>query len=228
MDLANIGLLDLMGLFVGLILTLMVFSYIFGDNFLFRIAMHIFIGVAAGYSLVIITYNVIWPQLVLPLLRGNYATVVALILGLLLLTKASARFSGLGGPVMAYLVGVGAAAAVGGAVLGTLFPQVKATWNLFDLAALSQSGDMLGHLFNGSIILVGASTTLVYFHFGARAAQGKTVKRAPWIEIIAWIGQAFIAITFGALFAGAYIAALVALIERWNFIVKFVLSLFSP
>ena len=34
---------------------------------------------------------------------------------------------------MAYLVGVGAAVAIGGAVLGTLLPQISATFDNFDL-----------------------------------------------------------------------------------------------
>ncbi len=44
---------------------------------------------------------------------------------------------------------------------------------------------------------------------------------------IANIGQFFIAVTFGALFAGVLTAALTALVERWNFILTFILSLFS-
>jgi len=41
------------------------------------------------------------------------------------------------------------------------------------------------------------------------------------------IGQSFIAVTFGVLFAGIFSAALVALIERFEFIVNFMESLFS-
>ena len=53
----GLGLADVIGAFVGFVLTLLVFSYIFGDNVLFRIAMHIFIGVAAGYVVAISVYK---------------------------------------------------------------------------------------------------------------------------------------------------------------------------
>jgi hypothetical protein len=43
---AELTLPDLLGGFVGLLLTLLVFSYLLGDNVLFRITIHIFIGVA--------------------------------------------------------------------------------------------------------------------------------------------------------------------------------------
>ena len=40
---------DQIGLWIGFILTLMVFSYLLGDNFLYRLAIYIFVGLAAGF-----------------------------------------------------------------------------------------------------------------------------------------------------------------------------------
>lgn len=229
----SLSLFDLIGIFVGFIFTIMVFSYVFGDNVLFRVAIHVFIGVAAGYMAVVVAYNVIWPQMLAPLLgllTGNWQAALpsflGILLAILLFTKISPRLAELSSPVMAYLVGVGAAAAIGGAVLGTLFPQVRATWNLFDLTAIQQGGgDFVSRLFNGSFVMVGTLATLVYFHFGTRHAPGGIPRRAPWIEIIALVGQGFIAVTFGALLAGVYAASLTALIERLNFIREFFLFL---
>lgn len=223
---------ELVGALLGFILTLSIFSYLLGDNFLFRLAIHIFIGVSAGFAAVVVWYNVIWPQLIAPMIAGSQAErmllLVPLILSLLLLAKASPRLSALGTPALAYLVGVGAAAAVGGALLGTIFPQVSASINQFDLDAARQSGAGTSLLLvNGILSLVGTLATLIYFHFGTRPAQGRSQPRPPWLESIALIGQGFVAITFGTLYAGAIAAAMVALIERWDFMVKFILSLFS-
>ena len=230
MGLAEMNLLDLVGMFVGLVLTLSVFSYILGDNVLFRIAIHIFIGVTAGYVAVVVWYNVIWPQLILPLLGGNLFMVAPpFVLGVLLLAKAFPRFSGLGKPTMAYLVGVGAAAAIGGAVLGTVFPQINSAIGVFDAQTSTGLGDsFLLQFVNGSIILIGTVTTLAYFHFGAQNTRGKTPKRPAWIEGFSWVGRVFIAITFGVLFAGVYMAALTALIERLDFILELILSFVFP
>jgi hypothetical protein len=224
---AGMGLADFIGGIVGFVLTLCVFSYILGDNLLFRLAIHIFIGVAAAYAAVMVWYNVIWTQLVLPLLSGQLALLIPLLLSFLLLAKIAPRFSGLGNPVMAYLVGVGAAAAVGGAVFGTIFPQAGASANLFDHANLLQGKDTLDYavnFFNSGIILVGTLTTLVYFHFGVRGNDNFPQQRPLLLRGVSWVGQAFIAVTFGALFAGVYAAAVTALIERWTFLVEFILG----
>lgn len=233
MNLINPGLLDLLGMFVGTVFTLLVFSYIIGDNFLFRLVIHVFIGVAAGFATVVVWYNVIWPQLFLPLFELESAKLISLIipllLSLLLFAKLSPRLTEFGSPVLAFLVGVGAAVALGGAVFGTLFPQISASINMFDPVAISQNPQGAGGaLANGGIIMIGTISTLAYFHFGARRQAGRTSHRPLWIEWIAWVGQIFIAITFGVLFAGVYAAALAALIERWSTVFKFFLSFFFP
>ena len=39
---------------VGFFLTVMIFSYLIGDNPLFRIAVYLFVGVASGYAAAVI------------------------------------------------------------------------------------------------------------------------------------------------------------------------------
>ena len=202
---------------ISFLLTIMVLSYLFGDNPLFRFATHIFIGVSAGYVAVVAIYQVIWPYLILPILSADTPMiekgllVIPLVLSLLLLTKASPRLSGLGGPAVGYLVGVGAATAIGGAVLGTLLPQSGAAISLFDT---SGSPNILLSLFNAIVLMVATVSTLAYFHFGARRQADGSTKRNGLLEAIAWFGQLFVALTLGVLFAGVYSAALTALIER--------------
>jgi len=229
---AEMSLPDLVGSILGFSLTLMVFSYVFGDNALFRATIHLFIGAAAGYAAVVAWYNVTWPQLFLPLILGSQSerlyALFPLVLSGLLLFKISPRLSGYGSPAVAYLVGVGAAVAIGGAVLGTIFPQTLATINLLDLEAIRQSGETpLWLLIQGLLIILGTVTTLAYFHFGARQKLDGSAKRAEWIEILALIGQVFIAITLGVVLAGVFTSALTALIERVNYIADFILPLIT-
>ena len=226
------NLTDLVGAILGFVLTLMVVSYVIKDNALFRLAVHIFIGVAAGYATVLVIYNVLWYQLLVPLLNNplKHLSLVAppLLMGIWLLTKASPRLSRVGSPVVAFLVGVGAATAISGAISGTLFPQVGATINLFDLGATGLSGSkLLGWVVNALLILIGTITSLAYFHFGVRSRGDQTAQRPLWIEILSQIGQVFIAVAFGTLFAGAYAAALAALVERISFVWKFLSDLLS-
>lgn len=212
MNLMDANTADLIGALVGFVLTLFVFSYAWGDTPLFRLAVHIFIGVAAGYAVILTIHNVILPQLVFPFFSDNRREVILAVIYLipatLVLTKISPRLSWLGTPSMAILVGVGAAAAIGGAVMGTIFPQVYASIILFDHL----------NVWNAIFILVGTLTTLIYFQFTTQKTSNKPTSRQQTIQVLGWIGQAFIAITFGALFAGVYLAALSALIERFSFL----------
>jgi len=157
--------------------------------------------------------------------------VIPLLLGIMLIAKASQRLSELGSPVMAFIVGVGAAAAVGGAILGTVFPQVNASINLFDLRGMLSEGDLVTaatKFTNSGIILIGTLTTLVYSHFSVRSQPILSTQRPLFLRIVSWVGQAFIAITFGALFVGVYAATLGAMIERLDFLLEFFISLIFP
>lgn len=219
----DLSFLDLFGTLLGFVLTIFVFSYIVGDNVLFRIAAHLFIGVTAGYVAIVVIQNVILPQIVFPFLESDRSAklfaILFLILGTLMLTKISPRLNKLGNLAVAYLVGVGAAAAIGGAILGTLYPQTSAAMNVFNAHA---------NPLNAILILVGTLTTLLYFHFGIRRknVDDRSSHRPQWLKAISGIGQVFIAITFGALFSGVYLAAITALIERvsylWNLVISFI------
>jgi hypothetical protein len=200
---------------LSFLFTLLIFSYLLGDNPLFRIGTYIFVGVAAGYVAAVAMWQVVYPRLLYPLAYGSandkLLVLVPLLLAGLLLMKGWPRTSNLGTPAMAYVAGVSAALTVGGAVIGTIFPQTFATINSFDLI---HSSSWFETLFSSSVILVGLVSTLVYFHFGARVSPDGTVRRFGFIEIIAWVGRFFIALTLGVLFAGVLLASLTAFIER--------------
>jgi len=204
---------------IGFLFTIMILSYLIGDNFLFRLAVHIFVGASAGYVAAVAIHQVIGPYLIQPIFKafqvGAYKELslyaIPLIFSVLMLMKMSPRLSGLGDSAVGYLVGAGAAVAISGAVLGTIIPQVQAASQPF---AWLQNPNPLGTLFNGAIMLVGTISTLAYFHFGARRADDGSVKRNVVVEGLAWVGKLFIALTLGVLFAGVFSAALTALIER--------------
>lgn len=224
MALSVMDLFDVIGAFLGFVFTLIVFSYLIGDNPFFRFTLHLFIGVSAGFSVVIAFFNIIWPRLIEPFIGDNRAeqvlALIPIILGALLLTKISSRLAFIGNLPVAYLVGVSAAAAIGGAVTGTLFPQVSASVNLLDWQSNQVFDLALGlRLVNGVIILVGTIATLAYFHFGINAPFNDKLQIQSWIGGLGQVGQVFIAITFGFLFAGIYNAALTALIGRISFLV---------
>jgi hypothetical protein len=223
MSIFDLNILDLVGTLLGFVLTIFIFSYIWGDNLLFRIATHLFVGVAAGYVTIVVIHNIVLPHMILPFIGDNrneeIFAILFLVLGALTLTKISPKLNKLGNPAIAYLVGVGAAAAIGGAVVGTIFPQTSASTRVF-----AENENIL----NAGVIFVGTLTTLMYFQFGMRRKdeQDEDVQRPIWLEMISKIGQFFIAVTFGALFSGVYLAAIIALIERASSVWDLIKSIF--
>lgn len=209
--------LDFIWVAVSFILTLLVFSYFLGDHVVYRFVMALFIGVSAGYIAVVLIFQVILPRLVVPLVSGDQMALIPLVLSGLLLLKLSPKFSRLGNIPMAYLVGAGAAIAIGGAVMGTIFGQVKGAWSMF----FPSNGEapMLAYL-EGGFLLLGTLATLAYFHFNARKGSTTGGTRNLLMRIFAWIGKIFIAITLGVVFASVLTAAATALIERTGFILQ--------
>lgn len=210
---------DILGAIVGLVLTLMILSYMLGDNPLFRLAMYLFVGVAAGYAVVVAVQNVIIPQLFIPVLAMGSQTVdpgqitllgFSWLLALLFLLKLQPS-NLIGRFPLALLAGVGAAVAVGGAITGTLLPQAAAS------AFPIQFADP-GALLTGVIIAAGVSATLLTFHYGVRAAPERGAGRSAVAQVIqtgiAPIGRILIGLTFGVMYAGLIAGAAAALAER--------------
>ena len=214
--------MELLGTLIAAILTLMVFSYILGDNVLFRLAAHIFVGTAVGYAIVIISYQVFYPALITGTLID---TAPAVLLCLFLIFKIrpdqSGLTGGLGNISLAFVLGVGAALAIGGGLLGTLLPQISATGSISLSPAHyesteSQSG-LVGWL-NNIIILLGTVGTLFYFTFAVRAQGVLGGLREAIVRFCAGMGRLIIIFTLGALFASTVSSRVALLISRLQFL----------
>jgi hypothetical protein len=219
--------LDVAGTWVAVVLTLFVFSYLLGDNVLYRLAEHIFVGVAVGYAAVVVFHNVLAPKLLAPigesLSTGDWERLlpllVPLVLGLLLLTKSfrgARSVSWLGSFSLACLLGVGAALAIGGALLGTLLPQVDAASDV--TRYVMRYGPTLG-VFSGIVVLIGATGVLLHFYFGA-SREKRLGGLYNWL-VRTWggLGRWFIFIAFGALLATTFVSRLSLLIGRIEFLI---------
>jgi hypothetical protein len=218
------SLLDLAGTLVAAILTLFVFSYLLGDNALYRFAEHLFVGAAVGYATVVAFHAVLSSKLLMPLVEalseGNWARVlllgISLLMGLLLLTKPFKAISWLGSLSVAFLVGVGAALAIGGAMLGTLLPQVGATANVGYY--VTRYGLALG-VFSGVVVLIGTTGVLIHFHFGSGERGPVSRLRAGLVKTWGGLGRWFILIAFAAILATTFMSRLSFLAGRIQFLV---------
>ena len=218
------SLLDIGGTLIAAILTLFVFSYLLGDNVLYRFAEHLFVGVAVGYGMVVVFHAVLSSKLMLPLIEalsnGNWGRVltlaISLLLGLLLLTKPVKALSWLGSLSVAFLIGVGAALAISGAMLGTLLPQVDATANIKYYA--TRYGPTLGW-FSGAVVLIGTIGVLIHFHFGSGEEGPIARLRTGLVRTWGGVGRWFILIAFAAILATTFMSRLSFLAGRIQFLV---------
>jgi hypothetical protein len=212
----------------GFLLTVMIFSYLIGDNLFFRLASALFVGLTAGYLSLLVIHYILGAYLWTPLVSGTWATrlwtLVPLVLIVLLGLSQFARFSKLGSIPLAFLAGVISAVTIGGAVFGTLIPQSTALIIPFDLDTWRGPGNWLKGV-DALTMLLGAVATLSYFHFGRRKPdhpREAANQRPKGVEVLSKVGQVFIGISLGAIFAGVFSSALLALINRIAFIGQFI------
>lgn len=199
------------GLWAGFVFTLMVFSYILGDNFLYRLAIYVLVGLAAGFVSVVTVENVLLPWIRGTVFSGNVGAIVVgiipLLLGLLLLFKISPRLGRIGNLAVAFIIGIGAAVALVGAITGTLIPLASAT-----------SGGVQVDALNGLLVVLGVVSSLVYFQYLAQRTPGGMIQPGLFVRFVSGIGQGFIVVTLGALYAAAILTSLTIFSERVSFL----------
>jgi hypothetical protein len=225
--------LDMVGTWVAVILTLFVFSYLLGDNLLFRLAEHIFVGVAVGYAAVVVLHDVLLPKLLAPMVgavgTGDWIGVsqlaIPLAFGLLLWTKSfkwTRSISWWGSFSVALLLGVGAAVAIGGALWGTLLPQATAAADISRY--VERYGLALG-LFSGIVALLGTTGVLLHFHFNTSPEGTQASLRHGLVRSWGGLGRWYLLLAFGALLASTFISRLSFLIGRVLFLLDAVRGL---
>ena len=106
---------------VAALLTLMILSFLYRDNPFFKIAEHLFVGLAAGYVVAIEFFNVFKPNLWDPLTSGqDWWLIVPFLLGLMMITRFSKKYGWISRWPIGYMVGIYSGMAVIGFTEGDL------------------------------------------------------------------------------------------------------------
>ncbi|MEF3275403.1 MAG: hypothetical protein K6356_13600 [Chloroflexus sp.] len=200
---------------IPVLLTLLVFSRIAGDTPAFRLVQYLFVGVALGYAVVVIYHQVLRPAVLELLASSGQPTLVTLrlipfVLAALLLTRVSGQqnSSWLANLPLALVFGVGAALVVGGALIGTILPQVLDATR----SDLSSPAAIIGSI----VLLLGSIATLLSFSL----TRSPDPSRRRLIAEVARIGRWVLLVAFGFFLAGSIGSYLAALNERLLFIVE--------
>lgn len=198
------------GIIIGLLLTLFVYSYLVGDNPLYKISVHILVGVSAAYAGVVIVKYVLAPIAseiqTNPTATNSLIWFIPFFFSLLLLLQRLPSIAWLSQLSVAFMIGIGGAVALTGAIMGTLIPQT-----------LTVGDDTL---FRGQSVLVAVLTavTLLSFQFTRRARAddaGEAINQESRLSrIVQQVARLVLTITFGFLFAAALNSSLLVLTNR--------------
>lgn len=213
-------MIELIGTWLGFALTLLILSYLIGDNPFYRLAVNLLVGSAAALAVLIVIRNVFIPQ-VQQLLALNLGALVGWLLAALLLIKMFSPNFGLGRLSLAVLVGVGVAVSIAGALTGTLLPLADITAFQLDLVG---GNAVFEQLFSDVIVFIGVVCVLISFHYGARLLPDGKTERLVLFRWITYLGQVFIGVALGLMYGGALVASIGYLADRltylWSFIPK--------
>lgn len=107
--------------------TLALFSFLYKDNPIYRVAEHIFAGLTAGYQVGLIWDTVILQKLWDPMVGGDWWLFIPGILGLLMFTRLTKKFSWASRISLAFVMGVTAGIFIISQLHGLVLPQMKDT-----------------------------------------------------------------------------------------------------
>jgi hypothetical protein len=210
----------ILGAWVATGLTLFIFSFLYKDNPLFKIAEHLYVGVSLGYTIVKAYDTVIMTLILRPILeKGEWSLLIPVAIGMLMLTRYVPKAAWLSRYAFAFIVGVGAGLAIPRTISSFILKQIEDTVRplvsavpgsgvTFSLDLLSPSSSL-----NGIIFLFGVVSVLFYFFFSVEhTGAGKVVARA---------GIFFLMISFGAAFGYTVMARMSLLIGRLTDLIQF-------
>jgi hypothetical protein len=172
---------------VAALATIAVWSYLVGSRRIFVLMQHLLAGLATGYLVLLAIRDVLLPRLAVPLVEqaDERVLLVPALLLVGILAAASWLPRPVVAPVAAVVVGGIAAFALGGAVVGTILPQIAAALPTTRAASPGLAGQVISL----------AITSLVLLGFLHGAPRGRLTTRGAsvgrWLlvgGIGGWLG----------------------------------------
>lgn len=191
-------------IWIGAILTLMIFSFLFKDNPFYKFGEHLFVGVANGYYIALYWHNSLRPNLVEPLSQGQLIYLIPLLLGLMYFTRFIPKISWLVRIPIGFMIGWSAGVSIPATFQALILKQLQGT-----IITPSSFTNVTAGIW-AAIILVGVVCTVVYFYF---SKEHKGI-----LKPTARLGIIFIMIGFGASFGYTVMARVSLLIGRIQFL----------
>ncbi|MFQ5992395.1 MAG: hypothetical protein ACE5NA_08145 [Nitrospiraceae bacterium] len=209
----------LLGAWVAAGLTLFIFTFLYKDNPLFKLAEHLYVGISVGYT-VVKGYELLFRLIIDPVFdAGEWWRLIPVAIGTLMLARYVPKLTWLSRIAFAFVVGVGSGLAIPRLISSFVLKQVEDT--VRPLVSVLEGGvirptlDLLnpGSSLNSVVILVGVISVLWYFFFSIEhSGPGKVTART---------GIIFLMLAFGAAFGYTAMARMSLLIGRFMDLIDF-------
>ncbi len=235
---------ETLGTWVAALLTLAIFSFLYKDNPVYKLAEHIFIGISAGYFVALEFWNVFIPNLWNPLVQGlnnfklletsvfglpvrvpvfpNMILLVPFALGLLLFTRFSERAGWLSRWSIAAMVGSYAGLAIIGSLQGDLVAQIRANmiplWDPNSIAVLKAQSSTGGVIFG--LLGVLKNPLIIVGLICTLVYFFFSREHRGGLGVASKIGIWFLMISFGASFGYTVMSRVSLLIGRLHFLLS--------
>jgi len=194
---------EILGAWVAAGLTLMMFSFIYRDNVLFKFGEHLYLGTSLAYFLVQQYWSALYPDVYRRIaLDHNLWVIFPTLLGIFILLRLVPSLAWLSRWAFAFYVGGAAGLAIPSVIHGTLLPQLTQTMAPFGATAPA--------VINQVLLLAGVLSVLTFFFF--------SVEHKKFVGGVSRFGLYFLMVSFGASFGNTVMARVSLLIGRFQFL----------
>ncbi len=216
-----------LGIWIGALLTLMIFSFLYKDNPFYKFAEHLFVGISAAYWMTVAFWTTLVPNMIAKLWPSHMGTifpaavgtkrdlwyVIPLVLGIVLLTRLVTRIAWLSRWAMAFVIGFAAGTNFTRYLRSDFMSQIQATLVPLYEPGISL-GSTIGRTFSQVVIVGGVLSSLIYFYFSKehKGIFGKTARFGIWVLMAA----------FGASFGYTVMARISLLTGRMDYLIKWI------
>ncbi len=210
--------------------TLAIFSFIIKENWFYRIFEHLFVGLAAGWGIIVTIKNFLWPVILSPMLGFDivvypdgtlseeynsyyYLYLLPMAFGLLYYTAYSRKHSWMSKLVIGVSLGASAGLAFQG-FFNQMLPQLESSFKplvvFSDQAARSFASIDWSASLSNLLFVFTLLSVMYYFFFTIRNPQG--------LSKISVSGRYLMMVCFGAYFGSTVMARMALLVERLQFL----------
>ncbi len=170
------------GIWLAAIASAAIYSYLLGDNDIYKLAEHVFVGAGAGHSITAGFANIrdsAWKPLTQ---GGSFALIIPVILGIMLYARFTKKYAYLSRWALALMVGVGTGVLMRGLPSSQIIQQLRST--MLPLNSI-----------DNVIIILGTLGSITYFLF--------TLKAPAPVRALNALGRWAMMVCFGASFGAA-------------------------